>query len=637
MTTRFKVRPRRRVSKRQSTAAELVSEAKRILSPASMRTQECFQSALRRAEKILRRVTGVEPNCTEAWAELGCCLAEQCRYPEAGACFHSALATIGVFDVDAPGNGIHKTVELLRALLAQIPSWSTGCLALGAMYGELGDLTLAREYYEKALQLEPSLEAPIQSVFARMYLNEGKWTKAIVAADRSLAADPEGGIVHLVRARALYALGRVKESVESNRRAIEIASDPVIHSNLLTKMNLLAETTPEALYAEARRWNELHAAPLASRIRPHTNSRDPDRKLRIAYVSPDLYNHAVVKFVPPVFEHHDRSQFEVFVYAVGAKSDELTDGVRRFVENWIAMPGAGPECAQRIRADNIDILVDLAGHTMGPALLAFAQKPAPVQVSWLGFPSTTGMSTMDYFLGDSELPCPGTEHLFSETVYRLPVVCCYRPVGFLPVAPAPCLRRGHVTFGSFNNPRKITRDVAKLWSAILHLTPGSQLLLKYHDLEKHEMQAGLLDWFAEDGVPRERLRFAGATPIGEYLGEYGEIDIALDPFPYNGGTTTLDALWMGVPVVTLAGRLAVQRCGASVLSAIGLNESIANTPERYLRIALWLAATVPQIPELRNNVRQAFLNSPLKDEIGFVRNLERAYREMWRSWCGRRS
>ena len=620
----------RKVTTIRSTC-ELLREGRRLLNADCMRTAESYRRALQRAERIYRRAVRAEPRCSEAWAELGCCLMEQRHSSDAAACFHRALgASIG----SAPTtHALQQAIDLLLEIAAQRPDWVTGQLTLGSAYGEIGEHARARVHYRNALRLDASLEAPIQSVFARMYLNEDNFAEAMTAADRSLAADPRGSLMHMVRTRCFFALGRMEESVECHRLALETISDPVFHSDLLTKMNLLAETTPEAVYAEACRWNSLYAAPLAQRIRPHANAPDPNRRLKVGYVSADLYNHAVVKFIPPVFQHHDRSRFDVFVYAVGAKSDELTEGVRKFVENWVAMPGANRECAERIRADGIDILVDLAGHTMGPAHLAFALKPAPIQVSWLGFVSTTGMSTMDYFLGDGHLPCPGTEHLFSETVYRLPVVCCYRPVGYLPVAPAPCLERGYVTFGSFNNPRKITRDVVKLWSAILHLVGESRLLLKYHHLEKEEMQAGLLAWFAEDGISHDRILFAGASPMGQYTAEYNGIDIALDPFPYNGGTTTLDALWMGVPVVTLAGRLAVQRCGASLLSAIGLNDSIANTPEEYLKIALCLAGTVPKIPDLRFNVRQAFCNSPLKDEIGFVRSLESAYREMWQTWC----
>ena len=407
---------------------------------------------------------------------------------------------------------------------------------------------------------------------------------------------------------------------------------------MLFEMNYLPDTTPESLYAEACRWNACHVAPLANQIRPHSNEPDPERRLKVGYVSPDLYAHPITKFLIPALEHHDRRHFEVFMYSVGSKTDNVTDHIRKSVENFVPTRVPDVELAERIRGDGIDILVDLAGHTMGSTYLAFALKPAPVQISWLGVLSTTGMPTMDYFLGDSQMPCPGTEHLFTETVYRLPrAVCSYRPTTDLPVAPAPSVKRGYVTFGCFNSNRKIGRDVVKLWSAILHLVPASRILLKWHGLETEAKHEALLQWFVEDGIAPERLEFSGASSPTKYLENYGDVDIALDPFPYNGGSTTLDALWMGVPLVTLAGRLAVQCTGASVLTAVGFPDLVAHTPEQYLKIALYLAGIVAKMPNLRPEVRQALRSSPFMDEVGIVRDVENAYREMWRTWCRGRS
>jgi len=283
-------------------------------------------------------------------------------------------------------------------------------------------------------------------------------------------------------------------------------------------------------------------------------------------------------------------------------------------------------------------LIDLAGHTTGPTYLAFAMKPAPIQVSWLGVLSTTGMPAMDYFLGDAQMPDPTTDHLFTESVYRLPrSFFCFRPTDSVPVAPAPCWERGYITFGCFNNPKKAGREVVKLWSAILHLVPGSRLLMKWHQMESGLKRQSIQQWFAEDGIPSERLEFAGASTTTQYLQEYSRIDIALDPFPYNGGSTTLDSLWMGVPLVTLTGRMPVQRMGASVLTAVGLPELIAQTPEQYVKAALYLSGLIPKMPNLRRDVRKMMLSSPLMDEIGIVRDVENAYREMWRNWCRTRS
>jgi predicted O-linked N-acetylglucosamine transferase (SPINDLY family) len=472
------------------------------------------------------------------------------------------------------------------------------------------------------------------SLLALRYSKQGDWSGALQASDRAIRTDPNCFHAHIMRADSCSALCRPAEACESRRRALQIQPHPEPHSHLVFEMNFLAGMTPEQVYAEACRWNSLYAAPLAGFIQPHANAPDPERRIKIGYVSPDLCNHAVMRFFPPVIERHDRSHFEVFVYAVGSKSDETTERFRRNIDNYVSMPGVGGEFAERARADGIDILVDLAGHTMGPPYLGFALKPAPVQVSWLGLACTTGLSTMDYFLGDGHLPCPGTEHLFSEKVWRLERPCfCYRPLAEVPVAPSPCRERGYITFGSFNNPRKITREVVKLWSAILHVVPQSLLLLKYRSFEMETVRDQYQRWFVEDGIAPERIGLAGASLPMDYLKAFGEIDIALDPFPYGGGTTTLDALWMGVPVVTLAGRLAVQMSGAHELAPMGLSDLITHTVEEYMQAALFLTETVPKTPELRRNVRQALRSSPIMDEIGLVRSLEDAYREMWRTWC----
>jgi protein O-GlcNAc transferase len=596
-----------------------------------------------RAADLYRQATQLDAGCTDAWSELGCCLMENEQHAsEAVSCFHRVLGSFPseprASDGSEQSSEIpQEAIQLLARIVAGRVDWITGQLTLGCAYGTAGQHELARAHLANALQLDPSLQAPVQSMFAAMYYKEQKWPEAIAAVDCALAAGTHDRTIWFIRSSCCIALARVAEGVESARRGIKIARSPALHSSLLYAMNFLEETTPELLCQEACQWNSWYAAPLAKRIHPHTNHPDPERRIKVGYISPDLHNHAVMKFVPQVFAHHDRSRFEVFVYAMGAKSDDMTEELRKSIENYRRMPASDSELAERVRADGIDILVDLSGHTQGSSLLAFAEKPAPVQVSWIGMLSTTGLTAMDYFLGDAHMPCPGTEPAFSETVYRLPVLCSYRPFANVPIAPPPCLENGYITFGSFNSPRKITREVAKLWSAILHLVPGSRLLLKYGGLDTEAMQERFYPWFMEDGIPPERLRFEGAVPAREYLEAFRNIDIALDPFPYNGGSTTLDTLWMGVPVVTLAGRLAVQCTGTSVLTAIGLPDLVAKTPEQYLNVALHLAVMVANMPNLRQDVRQSMLSSPIMDEIGQVRHLENAYRDMWRKWCQTRS
>jgi protein O-GlcNAc transferase len=581
------------------------------------------------AEESYILATQIDPDSREAWIELGCLLLDSRRFSEAAACFHK-LANNGASNLSDP----QESVRFLAEIALERPGWVRGQYSLGCAYEHLVDHDRARQHLANCLRLDPSMLAAVEALYARMFWTEEKYTDAIAAADRALAANPNYYLALVVRGRACAAQCRMSEVVDCLRRSLEIVPDAVIHSSFLFDITCLTETTPEVFYDEACRWNALYAAPLASRIQPHANRPDPERRLKLGYVSPDLYGHPIAKFIMPVFELHQRSRYEVFAYSVGTKSDEISDWFRNSVEHFVSLPADPEKLAERVRADQIDILVDLAGHTTGEAYLAFARKPAPIQVSWLGVISTTGMPVMDYFLGDAEMPCPGTEHLFAETVYRLPrAFCCYRPGTDAIVAPAPFLERGDVTFGCFNSPRKITREVVKLWSAILHLVGGSRLLLKYHFLEEEARQAPLLAWFAEDGIPSQRILFAGASLSTDYFDEYGRIDIALDPFPYNGGSTTLDALWMGVPVVTLAGRSPVQRVGASFLTAAGLPSLVTHSPEQYVTTAVFLAGTVPKIPDSRQNLRKALQASPLMNEIGLVRGVEAAFRDMWRTWC----
>jgi len=571
------------------------------------------------------------PRTNQDWAELGCQMMDARRFSEAIEYFRRLHVTNGHLAGDSP----RDAMELLRAISESRPNWSAGQFSLGGTYEYLGDFEHARLHLENALRIDPSKLAGVEALRARMLFLEGKLPEAVDSADRALAANPDSYVALLVRGQACSKLYRTVESVASLRRSIELLPDRSIHASVLFQMNYLEETTPEALYAAACRWNSLYSAPLAAQTQTHANSPDPDRRLKIGYVSPDLCQHPVMKFVPPLLERHDRSRFEVFVYAVGEKSDQLSEHVRGLVENYTAIRGYR-EVAERVRRDGIDILVDLAGHTMGPELLAFALRPAPVQVSWIGYVGTTGMPEIDYFLGDQHIPCPGTEGCFSETVVRLPrSLGCYRPFGEIPVTAPPCLETGYVSFGCFNNAKKVNRQVVKLWASILHLAPNSKLLLKYHDSDV--WQNALREWFQEDGIASERILCEGPSSPEDYLAAYNRIDIVLDPFPYNGGTTTLDALWMGVPVVTLAGRLAVQCVGASILSGAGLADFVARTPEQYLTTALYLAAVVPKRPELRWDIRKSLMASPWMDETGVVREVENAYRDVWRTWCKSRN
>jgi tetratricopeptide (TPR) repeat protein len=560
-----------------------------------------------KAEKIWKRAVAMDPKCAAAWHLLTDFFDKNKRVDEAVDALRHWEATC------------ERTVQNL---------WAVGNRSL-----ILNQFKQARRVFEEALALDPNVKIAANLAIANADCAERDWEHAIRMANEVLDLDPDNLEALRVRYHCWYCLAWVPEEVADHRLTIKIRPNIERHSRLLFMINYLAETTPEQIYEESVHWSDLYAQPLAAEILPHRNTADPERRIKVAYISPDLKHHAIMKLLPAVFEKHDQDRFEIFAYSVDTKEDEFSDYVRRATQNFVSLPLNRKAVAERVRADGIDILVDLAGHTMHTdAYLAFATKPAPIQVSWLGILSTTGLRTMDYFIGDEYLPCPGSEHLFTEKVYRLPrPVAAYRPLGDPGIVSPPYFKNGYITFGCFNDPRKITQDVAKVWSILLHLHRDSKLMLKYAFLEREITQRRIRGWFADYGISMDRLIFEGKSKPLDYLARYGEIDIALDPFPYNGGTTTLDVLWMGVPIVSLCGRLPVACSGLSNISAIGL--PVARTVEEYLAIANQIVREIPNIPNMRHNIRAAMMKSPLMDEIGLVRALEVAYRDMWRAWC----
>ncbi|MEW6330081.1 MAG: hypothetical protein AB1560_01340 [Pseudomonadota bacterium] len=391
------------------------------------------------------------------------------------------------------------------------------------------------------------------------------------------------------------------------------------------------------MYAAHREYARRREAPLAALIRAHANDRSPGRRLKIGYVSSDFRRHSVAWFIEPVLAQHDRERFEVHCYANHFQEDEVTRRIMSHADHWCRIFGTPDEgVADQIRADRIDILVDLNGHTAMNRLLVFARKPAPVQVTWLGYPNTTGLSAMDYRLTDGFAdPVGQTGHLHSEKLVRLPeCFSCYQPPADAPaVSELPARNKGRVSFGSFNKLNKITPGVMKLWAGILRAVPGSRLILKSTGLGEPAMQQTVRDAFMRREVTPDRIELLGHDPSSAgHLGRYADIDIGLDPFPYNGTTTTCEALWMGVPVVTLAGKVHAGRVGVSQMSNLGLTELIARTPEEYIAITTSLARNLEDLARLRSELRDRLLASPLTDAPRFTRNLEQAYHNMWEDW-----
>jgi predicted O-linked N-acetylglucosamine transferase (SPINDLY family) len=387
-------------------------------------------------------------------------------------------------------------------------------------------------------------------------------------------------------------------------------------------------------HEEHRRWNELHAEPLRKFVQPHTNDGDPDRRLRIGYLSADFRDHSVSRFLLPLFRNHNHEAYEIVCYSDVVKCDQVTDRLRALADRWNDTFGQTDErLADKVREDKIDILVDLAGHTAGNRLMVFARRAAPVQVTYLGYPASTGMSEMDYRLTDSFADPPGqTESLHSETLWRLPVCnwCYEEPESAPEVRTLPADRP--IRFGTFNNLAKVSSPIMDLWAAILIAMPSSRLVIKSQGVAEESVRRRINQCFMSRGLQPDRLELRGHEPIfTSHLEAYNQLDIALDTFPYHGTTTTCEALWMGVPVVTLAGSAHVSRVGVSLLSCVDLPDLVAKSPEEYVSIAVGLAKDLPRLAELRRTLRLRMRASPLMDGARFARDIESAYRQMWRA------
>jgi predicted O-linked N-acetylglucosamine transferase (SPINDLY family) len=535
---------------------------------------------------------------------------------------------------------LHKAGRLaeaqaaLRKLLNQRPDHPAAVHLLGIVAGRLGQTAESVRLLRRAVQLQPrSAQAHHNLAFA-LRLN-GAADEAIAHFNRAIQIRPDFAEAHSNLGNALIDIGQFDQAIASHRQAVRLSPDDAKeHSNLVFILHYHPGYDARMIHEELRRWNQQHAEPLKKFIQPHANSRDPDRRLRIGYVSPDFREHPVGQNLLPLFRRHDHRQMEIFCYANVLRPDRLTDQLRGYADVWRSIVGlSDSQAVDLIRQDRIDVLVDLALHSASNRLMVFAHKPAPVQATYLGYCGGTGMDAMDYRLSDPYLdPKESDLSCYSERTIRLPeTYWCYEVAGPTPeVSPPPVAAAGYLTFGCLNNFVKVSQPALDLWAEILRGLPQSRLIVHSH---RGTHLNAMRQRFAGKGISPDRLEFPNWQPWPQYVRTYGRIDIALDPFPWGGGITTCDALWMGVPVVSLVGRTAVGRGGASILSNVGLPELIAQTPQQYVQIAADLAGNLPRLAELRRTLRARMQASPLMDAPRFARNVEAAYRQMWRNWC----
>jgi predicted O-linked N-acetylglucosamine transferase (SPINDLY family) len=558
-----------------------------------------------------QRVAALRPGYTDVHYLLGCILKDQGHAEEAAASYRHEIA-------NHPGHvGAHS--DLGTALL------------------DMDRSEEAAACFRRAIELQPDFAAAHYNLglalTAQLRLEE-----AAASYRRSLALRPEFEAYNNL-GNVLKDQGRLDEAAENYRQACAMrpeATEP--HSNLLFLLNYRAGYDAAALYADHLDWAQRHAEALSAAAAPLGNDPDPARRLKIGYVSADLRDHAVAYFIEPVLQCHDHSRFEIFCYSNHTLVDAVTQRLQGHADHWRAIADLSDEAAaDMIRTDGIDILIDLSGHSAHNRLPLFARKPAPVQATWIGYANTTGMSAMDYRFTDANLdPVGMTERYHTEQLVRLPVSACFQPAADSPaVNELPALAAGHVTFACFNNFTKVTEETIACWAQVLAAVPGSRLMLLIGDVENSAARQRTEALFAQHGIAPEQLQLVGRHPLAQYLALHHQVDIALDPFPYNGGTTSVHSLWMGVPVVTLAGSTAVSRVGVTILANAGHEELIAHSVEDYVAIAAGLARDLPRLDKIRAELRARMQASPLIDADGLTRALEAACRTMWQTWCTR--
>jgi predicted O-linked N-acetylglucosamine transferase (SPINDLY family) len=503
------------------------------------------------------------------------------------------------------------------------------------------DLALAaRCAAARAFRLAPE-DARAANTLGVAWQQSGRRDPAFVAYRIAAVLDPALETAWINLANILVAQGEPAAARSGFRRALAIVPDhPVANDNLLFTLNYLDDLTPDERLLAACTWAARRARPMTPMIRRLRNPVNPDRQLRIGYLSADLYDHPVVYNLGHLLRLYDRDRFQIYAYAEVERLDHASALIQRDITGWRSTIGVGDgTVAEMIRVDGIDILVALAGHTGMNRIRVLGARPAPVQVSY-GDLTTSGMEGVDYWLTDPILHPPDTTERFVEELVRLPVFEVHLPPdGAREPGPPPSLARGHVTFGSFNNLAKLTPAVTALWARVLHAVPNSRLVLKYMgELDAPEAAARFRRRFVQHGIAPERLDLVGgAVARAALFDRIDGLDVALDPFPFNGCTTTFEALWMGVPVVTRRGDRFVGRVGEGMLTRLGLDDLVADDAEGYVRIAAALAADVERRAMLRATLRARLTASPLCDPIAHIRAVEAAYRTMWRRWCAHAS
>lgn len=577
---------------------------------------------------------------------LGSIFSELGKQDEAVGCHRKAIALKPDF-AEAHNNlgNVYKRLKLLddavasyKMAIACRPDYVNAYIGLGIALHEQGKESEAVTFYRKAILLRPDSKEAYFNLGNALY-SQGNMNASVECYRKALSLNPDYAEAYNNLGNLFKDLGDTNEAVANFHKILSLRPDSAEpYNNYLMAIQYSPNYTQRAILNAHRAFAEQFEAPLRHLWPLHENSRDPERRLKVGFVSGDFRVHPVAFFIEALLTHLNRNTLEVVLYYNHTVMDEVTLRLKGLGHLWRSLVDVtDDQAAQLVRDDGIDILIDLSGHTSLNRLLLFARKPAPVQVAWLGYFDTTGLQAMDYILGDPHMLPPAEADRYVEKPWRLPeTYLCFTPPRFdVQVEELPAIRNGFITFGSFNNLAKLNDEVVALWARILRAVPDSRLFFKTQQFNDPVVQQSTAQRFSLHGIDTGRLIFEGWSSNAEHFSAYNRMDVALDPFPFPGGTTSVNALWMGVPVLHLQGDRFISHAGESILINIGLPEWIAADADDYLRLATQLTGDLPRLAKIRAGLREKLLASPLCDAPRFARNFEIALRGMWEEWCSR--
>ena len=556
------------------------------------------------------------------------------RDPELTRIYPSSYNLLNIFG--SANLSLERYQEAIKYFIKAIklnPHKPTIYYNLGLAYHHIGNMEEAITYYEKAIELKPD--------YAEAYCNLGMsfnekrdLEKAIESYEETIKIDPNHAGAYMNLGNAFVLCGDCHTAIENYKKAISLDDGTNnFLGGLLFASNYSHDMSAEEIFEYYKQYDKQFGLPHKSKWKPFAQPKNPHKKLKIGYVSPDFKKHAIQNFLLPILTHHDHQKFEIYAFAELKKEDSLSLKYKSYADHWIRTDRMNDDMlVQKIRELEIDILVDLAGHTRGNRLSVFAQKPAPVSLSWLGYGYTTGLSAIDYFLTDEVVVPKGREHLFSEQPWRLNnyAFFCYQAKTVMgEVSPLPALENKFITFGSLTRAIRINDRVVKTWAAILKRVKNSKLIINSTSFNNTKLKDRYIKKFHDQGIETQRLDFYSQSPPWNSM---RQIDIALDCFPHNSGTTLIEYIYMGTPFINYSNRPSVGRIGASILTTLGRPEWITFSEQEYIEKAVSLATNTRKLAKIRETLREEMETSPLMDQKGFVCELEKTYQNMWDKW-----